>query len=379
MRYIFDRKNETGYRNKIKGKKYKDLGLIQIEIRKDGTDKRAYVSTNVKVTPDQFAMSDGVLKIKNHDNAKSLSGKIRDRFNEVAAFISSDKCNNLSDVKYWDKDEVQSLSLIRFIEQEAGKENLGKSSLGNFNSFMARLNGFGKIKTFADLTYSNIADFDTYLRKYITSQPTLYKKHAMLKHYIIIAIKRDMLIKNPYDNFEVKKGKHKEPTFLTPEELQLIINYIPVNEKLERVKDLFLFQCFTGMAYVDMQAFSKSDVVIINEEEAIKSSRIKTDESYVLYFLPIPKEIAEKYNYNLPTISNQKYNDYLDLLAAGAGINKNVTSHVARHTFATYSLNKGVPLKTVSKALGHASIKQTERYANLSGETIVEDMKKFMK
>ncbi|WP_165045895.1 site-specific integrase [Dysgonomonas sp. ZJ709] len=332
MRYIFDRKNETGYRNKIKGKKYKDLGLIQIEIRKDGTDKRAYVSTNVKVTPDQFAMSDGVLKIKNHDNAKSLSGKIRDRFNEVAAFISSDKCNNLSDVKYWDKDEVQSLSLIRFIEQEAGKENLGKSSLGNFNSFMARLNGFGKIKTFADLTYSNIADFDTYLRKYITSQPTLYKKHAMLKHYIIIAIKRDMLIKNPYDNFEVKKGKHKEPTFLTPEELQLIINYIPVNEKLERVKDLFLFQCFTGMAYVDMQAFSKSDVVIINEEEAIKSSRIKTDESYVLYFLPIPKEIAEKYNYNLPTISNQKYNDYLDLLAAGAGINKNVTSHCGRHS-----------------------------------------------
>lgn len=378
MRFVYDRKNETGFKKKQKGKAYKDIGLLQIEIRQDGTDKRTWVSAGIKIRPDQFSLSNGVLKIKNHDNAKSLIGKARERFNEIEAFVSSNKCKTISDVKNWDKPETGTISLIKFIEEEARKENLGRSSLSNLNSFLSRLKEFGKITQFSDLTYDNIVEFDRFLKPTNKSQPVLYRKHKYLEHYIRIAIKKKLLDYNPYLDFEVKKGKHKDPTFLTPDEIEKVKKYTPVNEKLERIKDLFLFQCFTGLAYVDMQTFSKSDIVMINGDEAIRSNRIKTDENYVLRFLPLAKEIAEKYNYNLPRISNQKYNDYLGLLAAGAGISKNITSHVARHTFATYSLNKGVPLKTVSKAMGHSSIRQTERYAYLSGDTIMNDMKKML-
>lgn len=378
MRFVYDRKNETGFKKKKKGKTYKSIGLLQIEIKEDGTDKRAWVSAGIKIRPDQYSMTNGVLKIKNHDNAKSLMGKARERFNEIEAFVSSGKCKNISDVKNWNKPETDTVSLIKFIEEEARKENLGKSSLSNFNSFMTRLKEFGKITQFSDLTYENIVDFDRFLKPTNKSQPVLYRKHKYLEHYIKIAIKRKIIDYNPYLDFEVKKGKHKDPTFLTPEEIRKIEKYKPVNDKLEKIKDLFLFQCWTGLAYVDMQLFSKNDIVKISGSNAIRSSRTKTDENYILRFMPVAKEIAEKYNYCLPKISNQKYNEYLDLLAAAVGINKNITSHVARHTFATYSLNKGVPLKTVSKALGHSSIRQTERYAYLSGETIMKDMKKML-
>ncbi|MFV0331381.1 MAG: phage integrase SAM-like domain-containing protein [Dysgonomonas sp.] len=360
MRFVYDRKNETGYRKKEKDKTYKDVGLLQIEVKEDGTDRRAWVSTGVKITPDQFAMKDGVLKIKNHDNAKSLSGKVNERFREVFAFVESDKCKNISDVKYWNKSEVNTTSFIRFIEDEARKENLGKSSLSNYNSFLSKLNEFGQIKQFSDLTYNNIVDFDRFLKPTNKSQPVLYRKHKHLEHYINIAIKKGIINRNPYIDFEVKKGKHKKPTFLTPDELEKIKAWNPVYEKMQRIKDLFLFQCFTGLAYIDMQSFSKDSIVLVNGEEAIRSNRIKTDESYVLLFLPIAKQIAEKYNYKLPVITNQKYNEYLSLLAGGADINKNITSHIPRHVKHSYCL-------VINKLLGCFSSQVTVwKRANLS-------------
>jgi site-specific recombinase XerD len=95
--------------------------------------------------------------------------------------------------------------------------------------------------------------------------------------------------------------------------------------------------------------------------------------------LPEAERIAEKYGYSLPKISNQKYNDYLKLLGAGAGITKSLTSHVARHTFATYLINRNIPIESVSKALGHASIRQTQHYARLLGKKVIEDMKTLLR
>jgi site-specific recombinase XerC len=146
-------------------------------------------------------------------------------------------------------------------------------------------------------------------------------------------------------------------------------------ERLQKIKDLFIFQCFTGMAYVDMQNFSRTDVSEMQGMKVIRSSRTKTDESFVALLLPEAERIAEKYSYTLPQISNQKYNDYLKLLGAGAGIDKPLTSHVARHTFATYLINKNIPIESISRALGHASIRQTQHYARLLGNKVIEDMK----
>jgi integrase len=166
---------------------------------------------------------------------------------------------------------------------------------------------------------------------------------------------------------------------LNEPEPEKIREYIPGNEKLQKVKELFIFQCFTGRAYVDMQVFSRSDVSETDGMKVIRSSRTKTDESFVSLLLPEAERIAEKYGYSLPKLSNQKYNDYLKLLGAGAKLDKVLTSHVARHTFATYLINRDIPIESVSKALGHASIRQTQHYARLLGKKVISDMSRLLK
>lgn len=380
MRYIFDRKNETGYRDKHKkNKKYKEKGLLQIEVREDGTDKRAYVSTNIKLRPDQFSDKMG-FTCRNDDNAKAITGKARERYNAVYAFVDSEKCINLSHVKYWNKTDVSTLSVSEFIRSEMKRNDPSYTVVEYHNSFLKRLEEFGKIITFNDITYNNIVDFDAHLRKTISSEPTLYKRHSLFKRYIQEAINRGLYSgHNPYTIFKPKKGKSKDPVFLTEEEIKLIQDYAPNYGYLERARDLFLFQCFTGLAYIDLMAFRKESIMESNGRKVIQSNRIKTDESYIIPLLPEAIKIAEKYNYCLPKISNQKYNDYLKeiLKDENVRINKTVTTHSARHTFATYLLNKDIPIETVARILGHSNIKQTQHYARLLAKKVIDDTNKL--
>jgi site-specific recombinase XerD len=296
-------------------------------------------------------------------------------FREVEAFVLSDKCTSLDEVKNWNRDESVIYSVISFMEKSLSKRNPSMTTLAHHRILINKIKSFGKFKTFADITYENISDFDAFLRKTVNSQPTLYKWHNAFKSYIVDAINRGICKSNPYLLFKVQKGKSRTPTYLIEDEIKKIMNYEPAVERLQKVKDLFLFQCFTGMAYVDMQNFSRTDVSEMKGMRVIRSSRTKTDESFVALLLPEAERIAEKYDYTLPRLSNQKYNDYLKLLGSGAEITKTLTSHVARHTFATYLINKNVPIESVSRALGHASIRQTQHYARLLGNKVIEDMK----
>jgi len=229
---------------------------------------------------------------------------------------------------------------------------------------------FGKIKYFKDITYSNIADFDVFLRQTLKSQPILYKRHNTLSSYIKEAKRRKYVTENPYDEFKIKKGKSKDPIVLNESEIKKLIEYKPTSTKIEKVRDMFLFQCLTGLAYVDMQNFSKDKISYVDNEPIINASRVKTDESYIIPLFAEAKEILEKYDYILPKISNQKYNDYIKVLAEHTGIEKNLTSHTARHTYGTYLINKGVPVAVIQRAMGHAKITQTMGYARLSAKTV---------
>ena len=132
-----------------------------------------------------------------------------------------------------------------------------------YTSLIKRLDGFGKIKTFTDITYQNIVEFDSYLRQFIVSQPTLYKRHNALKRIVKEAINRKLCDSNPYDLFKVKPGQSKKPVFLNEKEIQQIIDYTPTVDKVKKVKNLFLFQCFTGLAYVDMSKFNNKILKIV--------------------------------------------------------------------------------------------------------------------
>jgi site-specific recombinase XerD len=370
LRYVFDRQKQANNDTRS--------GLLQIEVRLTGTNRRVLISTGIHLYKNQFSNKNG-FTCKNHENAPAITGKAVRIFRQIEAFVLSEKCCNLNEVKNWDKDDSKNHSVVEFMKEALRKRNPSDAILEHHNVLIRQIQEFGRIKVFSDLTYENIADFDLFLRKTIHSQPTLYKRHSTFKFYIVDAINRGICKTNPYLQFKVPKGKSKSPTFLDESEILKIQEYVPGNEKLQKVKDLFIFQCFTGMAFIDALGFSRSDVSEIDGMKIIRSNREKTDESFIALFLPEAQRIAEKYDYKLPVLSNQKYNDYLKLLGAGAGLSKTLTSHVARHTFATYLINNDIPIESVSKALGHSNIKMTQHYAKLLGKKVISDMSKLLK
>lgn len=316
---------------------------IHIRVWDPATRKRKHIHTNEFILKSQYSdVGTGGLSIIKHPNAALIKSRIDKIFAKVQAYVYSDKCETLDDVDKWDKeDDLSTTNVVEFIKADLAKRAVSFSVMEYNNSFIKRLEEFDKIKTFTDLTYSTIEDFDLHLKKTIKSQPTLYKRHSLFKGYIEKARKRGLIERNPYDEFTFKKGKSDDPVYLIESEVKQIIDYNPrgaAKESLERVKDLFLFQCFTGLSYTDLESFSKENLVVINGQSEIHGVRNKTGVPYVVLLLPIAQEIAEKYNYTLPVISNQKYNDYLGTLIERIGIDKNVTTHTGRHKTTHYPL-----------------------------------------
>jgi len=154
---------------------------------------------------------------------------------------------------------------------------------------------------------------------------------------------------------------------------------------LDQVKEIFIFSCFTGLAYADVEKLSKNDIVIgIDGDRWIKTKRTKTNTRSNIPLLTSAEVILEKYSehpdvvqsqFLLPVLSNQKMNAYLKEIADVCEINKNLTFHLARHTFATtVTLTNGVPIESVSKILGHKSLKTTQHYAKILDKKVSDDM-----
>lgn len=371
VRFRFDKRNKATMSNA----KNPQTGKVHIEVREIGTNNCVLIQTGVNLFKDQVSGKGRNLKCVRHNNASGINGTLKVLFNRIEAYVLSDKCQSIKDAKDYDNpNPAESTSFIEFMKDILRKKDPSLATIEHHNVLIRKLEEFGKIKTFKDVTYENIYEFDIHLKKTINSLATLNKRHSALHQYIKEAINRDLMTKDPYFTFKKPPKKSKEPTFLTEHEINKIKKYKPVNERLERVKDLFIFQMFTGLAYVDLANFTKDKVVVINGMKVIQSERTKTGEQYIALLLKEAEYVADKYNYNLPMLSNQKYNDYLKLLGAGSGINKSLTSHVARHTYATYLINKGVSIESVSKSLGHSNIKMTQHYAKLLGESVINEI-----
>jgi site-specific recombinase XerD len=158
-----------------------------------------------------------------------------------------------------------------------------------------------------------------------------------------------------------------------------------VSERLKQVRDIFLFSCFTGLAYADVKKLDRNQIVIgIDGEKWINTRRQKTDTRSNIPLLPVALELLNKYsnhpqclneNKLLPVLSNQKMNSYLKEIADCCGINKELTFHIARHTFATtVTLTNGVSIESVSKMLGHKNLRTTQHYAKILDQKVSADM-----
>ena len=187
-----------------------------------------------------------------------------------------------------------------------------------------------------------------------------------MKRYINEAIKFELIDKDPYSGLHFERGKHQIRKYLTEDELKKIIEAEIPSKTVRQVRDLFVFQSYTGISYADLAKFDfKKDITKKNGKMVIHDVRQKTEETYFIVLLSPALEVLEKYKFILPVISNQQYNLRLKIVADYAKIDKNLTVHMARHTFATMCLNNGVKIENVSKMLGHSNIKTTQEYAKV--------------
>lgn len=220
------------------------------------------------------------------------------------------------------------------------------------------------------------------VRKCANNSAVKYLKN--FQKIINICLANDWMDKNPYSNFKSKLTP-VVPDFLTESQLETIENKVFKTDRLSLVRDIFLFSCFTGLAYIDIQNLSRDAVSIgIDGGKWIKMKRTKTKVEASIPILPIAENILNKYsnhpkcfneNRLLPILSNQKMNEYLKEISALCELEIDLTFHTVRHTFATtVTLNNGVPLETVSKMLGHTNVRMTQHYAKILDKKISEDM-----
>jgi len=236
----------------------------------------------------------------------------------------------------------------------------------------------------SELTYVVLHDFDLYLRTKVGQAPnTATKTLKTFKTITLFGGKLGILHHDPFVNLRF----HMEPVdrgFLTDEEILRVANKDLGIQRLELVRDIFIFSCFTGLAYIDVSNLTPDHIVTMDDKQWIMTKRQKTSVETNVLLLDIPRAIIAKYSHKtyrdgklFPVLTNQKTNSYLKEIADLCGIKKKLTFHLARHTFATMSLSKGVPIESVSKMLGHTNIRTTQIYARITNKKIEHDMEQL--
>jgi site-specific recombinase XerD len=230
-----------------------------------------------------------------------------------------------------------------------------------------------------------ITSYEFYLKSVSNCSQNTTSKYIMNFGKIIrIYLANGRLKKNPFSNYK-SKVVEVERAFLSMEKIETMLNKKFVSDRLNQVKDIFLFSCFTGLAYSDVKKLSRKNIAIgVDGERWIYINRTKTDTRSNTPILPIASYLLEKYEDHpqvvnqeklLPILSNQKMNSYLKEIADVCEINKELTFHIARHTFAsTVTLSNGVPIESVSKILGHKNLKTTQHYAKILDLKVSNDM-----
>ncbi|OIP02053.1 MAG: hypothetical protein AUJ98_02630 [Bacteroidetes bacterium CG2_30_33_31] len=276
-------------------------------------------------------------------------------------------------------------NLTKLIGKETTVSTVQKYRTGK-NHFKNFLEKHYKIRdvSIKAINYEMIDSFSMYLKteKGIGHNTTI-RFLQNLKRITHISIRNGWLVKDPFVGFNFSKKDVSRP-YLTEDELEKIIKLNTRIERIEKVRDFFVFSCFTGLAYADVKKLTGNEIIRTERGYWIKTKRQKTRGMANIPLLPIPISIINKYNnidelidndQVLPILSNQKLNAYLKELADLTGITKNLSYHVARHTFATtVTLMNGVPIESVSKMLGHKDIKSTQHYARIVDQKVEEDM-----
>jgi site-specific recombinase XerD len=272
-------------------------------------------------------------------------------------------------------------------EYSAGTLDLFKRTLNHTRSFIQWKYREGDMDI-RKLNYEFISQYAFWLKSVRKCQHNSAMKYLnYFKKTVLLCVKYGWLKSDPFAGYNLNRKEVEKP-YLTEEELERVATKSLCSSRLSNVRDIFVFCCYTGLAYIDAKQLKRSELVKgFDGEQWIVKNRQKTDSSSRIPLLPAALRILEKYeddpqcqikNVVLPVLTNQKMNEYLKEIAERCDIEKLLTFHAARHTFATtVTLSNGVPMETVSKMLGHKNLRQTQHYAKIVDAKIAYDMKQL--
>lgn len=368
VRFVFDRKHTASKTTK---------GTVQIEILFER--KRKWISTGVRLYSDQW---NDKTKVKNTVQSVDLNERLDAQMQNINEFINNliknKEAFSFDKLEHFLKYSQQKESFIDFIKRRVSERtDLRKGTLNTHASLINSLEEFGRIIYFSDITTANIMYYDDFLHKKYAKQTTVHGYHKRLKRYINESIKYELIKENPYNKLKFDRGKSEGIKYLTIEQINQIRSLEIASESIDKVRDLFIFQCFTGLSYADLFKFDFSTVIERKKKFFIRDARVKTQEEYFLMLLKPAMEILRKYDFKLPAISNYQYNLRLKIVQELAKIKLSLHSHMARHSFAVMALNMGVSIENLAKMMGHTDIKTTQIYAKVLNKSVQEEFEKM--
>ena len=370
--------------------------MIMARITIDG--KLCQFSTKQSILPENWNIAAGKAKGKDAGRINALLEDIKASLNNIYHeqqrrdnYVTAEKVKNeflghsekhetILDLFKKHNDDVKQLvgiskTIATYRKYEVTRRHLAEFIQSKYNiSDMA-------IK---EITPMFITDFELYLRTTCKcSYNTTAKFMQFFKRIILIARNNGILIGDPFANYKIRLEK-VDRGYLTEDEIKIILKKKMVSERLENVRDLFIFSCFTGLAFSDIHGLRKEHIVEdSNGVRWIRKGRQKTKIMCNIPLMEVPLKILEKYSTNeycrkhgvlFPVLCNQKMNACLKELADICGIKKTLTTHVARHTFATFALANGVSIESVAKMLGHTNVQMTRHYARVLDRTVIREM-----
>lgn len=367
-------------------------GTALIQIRAYQNPKRKYISTEIYIKPHQWSNRLG--KVIDHPNANEYNAELSRQVNNLENFtfdwIRQHGSISLDQLKYFFKyEDSQSFTEFWKIELE-NNQQLKQRTKKNHRSALNYWIQFQKDVQFSELSYRLIKDFDTFLYQQNLHTNTVYTHHKQVKKYINLAIRNDLLEpnKNPYLKFKPKLEETERTVLSTLEITQLeSLTFSQDDFYLELIRDMFLFSCYTGLRFSDMSTLTYKNINHDKEGLVLNIVAQKTNKQLLLPLYKLHerkpemmihkyrRELAYEQGYIFHTYTNQYFNRALKRIAAKAGIQKAITSHTARHTFATHLASK-VPIHILKAILQHSKIETTMTYLHLSNKLVNDALDK---
>lgn len=349
-----------------------------VELRISAGKVRKYVSTGIKLLPKEWKNGSIVCR----EDWKVLNDQlqvIRKKCSEIIVRMMEEGALDINAIPGMLKNElVQKQTFIDYAKEVAERkyQSITTGTMAHYIQTFKFLERWKGIIYFSDVNERNIMRMDDELRRRGLKESSRWNYHKIVKSFIIRAVADGMVKQNPYSNLDIKRGDEEGiKHYLTTAEFHRFESCIIPIESLRRVRDLFVFQTYTMMSYSDLEKFDYDKCIDIYGQKVYKAQRTKTGKEFTIVLIKPTIDILNRYHGKLPIISNVKYNAYIKSAVLYAQIDKNVTTHWARHTGATLLLNEGnVDINTIAKMLGD-TLKETDKtYAKLMDETIVESM-----